>query len=79
MSFPKEAGRWLGEDCAFHDADTENNCHYSMFVQRKCVEGECPDLGQYPSTGATTMTDRVVHAVTGGREGRWTGRDEKID
>lgn len=76
---PSVQQRWLGEDCIFHDKETENNCHYSMFVRRKCIEGACPDLGQYPEDDdSEVMMERIKHAVTVGREGEWTPRDKEV-
>ena len=73
-SFPKTEGKWLGKDCSFHDPETEMNCHYSMFVSRKCREGCCPDLDQYCS-GFEIMHGRLLHAATSGEKGEWEDRD----
>ena len=66
-----------GEKCIYFSQDTEHNCHFSMFVRRKCKEGACPNMGQFPDEGAETMFGRVIHAVTAGREGEWEDRDPK--
>ena len=74
MSFPRDAGRWLGKDCNFYDDKTENNCHYSLFVRRVCKEGCCPSLDQH-CDDAEVMKDRLIHAASLGQKGHWEDRD----